>query len=117
MLRDEELKFIGSERLSDYLYDEDITEDQKRKIALELLDRTQDNEIWLRCDFMYELMDRISMEDLVTVSKSKNPLTAGIAYTVMSKRMVNTKNADYLSDIDARANTRVKIKSKGKKRY
>ena len=116
MLKNEEIKNISSSELSDYMYDEDIPECQKRLIAKELLERTHSDYLWLETELMYYAVEKLSMNDLVEVSKSGNPLTASIAYTEMQNRMTGTINSNYLSDSKARGEKKTKMKQKPKKR-
>ena len=114
MLKDEEIKIKDSIELSDFLFNEDIPEYQKKIIAKELLLRTCKNATYLEVTVIYTAMEKLSMEEIIEFSKGKNPLTASIAYSVMESKMMNAKNSDFISDIEIRATSKVKVKSKSK---
>ena len=96
MLKDEEIKSKDSLELSDLIYDDEIPEYQKRLIAKELLSRAHGKVIGSETDVIYTAMEKLSMEELIELSKSSNSITASIAYTVLGGRMTDTKNGDYL---------------------
>lgn len=114
MLNEEKIKSCDSITLTDYLYDEEIPEYQKRLISKELLLRTCKDGTFLEVTVIYTAMEKLSMEEIIEFSKGKNPLTASIAYTVMENKIMDAKNSDFISNIEIRATSKVKMKSKKK---